>query len=113
MQHNAATHHSQHCLLRLKPPSGTELYHNLENSTCDPLKYIMGTYFINIQYVWENPSEYKGLIIMLKQTQGNLLYLILLEAQRLSGRVLDSRPRGPGFEPHRCHCVVSLSKNKS
>ena len=29
----------------------------------------------------------------------------------LSGRVLDSRPRGRGFEPHRRHCVVSLSKN--
>ena len=25
--------------------------------------------------------------------------------------VLDSRPRGRGFEPHRSHCVVSLSKN--
>ena len=32
-------------------------------------------------------------------------------AQRLSGRVLDWRPRGRGFEPHRCQCVVSLSKN--
>ena len=32
-------------------------------------------------------------------------------AQWLSGRVLDSRPRGVGFEPHRRHCVVSLSKN--
>ena len=31
--------------------------------------------------------------------------------QWLSGRVLDSRPRGRGFEPHRRHCVVSLSKN--
>ena len=30
---------------------------------------------------------------------------------RLSGRVLDSRPRCLGFEPHRRHCVVSLSKN--
>ena len=28
-----------------------------------------------------------------------------------SGRVLDSRPKGRGFEPHRRHCVVSLSKN--
>ena len=28
-----------------------------------------------------------------------------------SGSVLDSRPRGRGFEPHRRHCVVSLSKN--
>ena len=32
-------------------------------------------------------------------------------AQWLGGRVLDSRPRGRGFEPHRRHCVVSLSKN--
>ena len=32
-------------------------------------------------------------------------------AQWLSGRVLDSRPKGRGFEPHWCHCVVSLSKN--
>ena len=32
-------------------------------------------------------------------------------AQWLSGRVLDSRPKGRGFEPHRRHCVVSVSKN--
>ena len=32
-------------------------------------------------------------------------------AQWLSGTVLDSRPRGHGFESHRRHCVVSLSKN--
>ena len=31
--------------------------------------------------------------------------------QWLSGRVLDLRPRGGGFEPHRRHFVVSLSKN--
>ena len=30
--------------------------------------------------------------------------------QWLSGRVLNSRPKGRGFEPHLCHCVVSLSK---
>ena len=35
----------------------------------------------------------------------------LLGAQWLSGRVLDSRPKGRGFEPHRRHFVVSLSKN--
>ena len=29
-------------------------------------------------------------------------------AQWLSGRVLDSRPRVRGFEPHRRHCVVVL-----
>ena len=32
-------------------------------------------------------------------------------AQWLSGRVLDSRPKDRGFEPHRRHCVVSFSKN--
>ena len=31
-------------------------------------------------------------------------------AQWLSGRVLDSRPRGRGFEHHPCRCVVPLSK---
>ena len=31
-------------------------------------------------------------------------------AQWLSGRVLDPRPRGCMFEPHRRHCVMPLSK---
>ena len=31
-------------------------------------------------------------------------------AQWLSGRVLDSRPKGRVFEPHWRHCLVSLSK---
>ena len=36
----------------------------------------------------------------------------LLGVQWLSGRVLlDSRPRGSGFEPHRCHCVVFLEQD--
>ena len=32
-------------------------------------------------------------------------------AKWLSGRVLDSRPRGRGVESHRRHYVVSLGKN--
>ena len=32
-------------------------------------------------------------------------------AQWLIGRVLDSRPRGGGFEPHRRHCVVVLEQD--
>ena len=32
------------------------------------------------------------------------------EVWLLSGRVLDLRSRGRRFEPHRRHCVVSLSK---
>ena len=35
----------------------------------------------------------------------------ILGAQWISVRALDSRPKGRGFEPHRRHCVVSLSKN--
>ena len=31
-------------------------------------------------------------------------------AQWFSGRVLDSRPKRRGFQPHQCHCVVSLNK---
>ena len=32
-------------------------------------------------------------------------------AQWFSGRVLDSRPKGRGFEPHRRHCVVVLEQD--
>ena len=32
-------------------------------------------------------------------------------AQWLSGRVLDSRPKGSGFEPHRRHYVVVLEQD--
>ena len=32
-------------------------------------------------------------------------------AQWLSGRELDSRPRGRGFEPHRRHCAVVLEQD--
>ena len=39
-----------------------------------------------------------------------LLYIRVRGGQWLSGRVLDSRQRGRGFEPHRRHCDVSLSK---
>ena len=32
-------------------------------------------------------------------------------AQWLSGRVLDSRLKGSGFEPHQRHCVVVLEQD--
>ena len=40
------------------------------------------------------------------------LFILFFDAgtEWLSGRMLDSRSRGCGFEPHRRHCVVSLSK---
>ena len=38
-------------------------------------------------------------------------HFLLEGAQWLSGRVLDSRPKGRGFEPHRRHCVVVLEQD--
>ena len=43
MQHNAAFHQGLHCLLRSKKPLGAEKCHNLEYSTCNPLKYTIGS----------------------------------------------------------------------
>ena len=61
MQQNAAFHQGLHCLLRLKQPSGMEIHHNLENSTCDLLNFKMDhPILILYQYVWGNPSGYKG-----------------------------------------------------
>ena len=37
--------------------------------------------------------------------------LLLLGAQWLSGKVLDSRLKGCGFKPHRHHCVVVLEQD--
>ena len=34
-----------------------------------------------------------------------------LGAQWLSGRLVDSRPKGRGFEPHRRHCVVVIEQD--
>ena len=39
-----------------------------------------------------------------------LFNMIIKGVQWLSGRVLDSRPRGRRLEPQWRHCVVSLSK---
>ena len=38
--------------------------------------------------------------------------VVELGAQWLSDRVLDSRPKGRGFEPHWRHCVVVLEQDK-
>ena len=38
-------------------------------------------------------------------------FTFITGAQWLSGRVLDSRPRGRGFEPHQRHWVVVLKQD--
>ena len=53
--------------------------------------------------------------IGLNREQHEIIFLSettkLRGAQWLSGRVLDSRPKGRGFEPHRRHCVVVLEQD--
>ena len=71
MQHNAAVHQGQHCVLRLKQPSGTNLHHNLENSTCDPLKYTIGSP-IHIESICMGKS-----IRILRVNQNRALLLML------------------------------------
>ena len=67
MQHNAAFHQGLYCLLGFKEPSGTEIcvHHNLENSTCYPLKCTMGSpkHIVSI-CIWGNPLKYKGLRVI-------------------------------------------------
>ena len=59
MQHYAAFHQGLHYLLRLKQPLETEIYHNIENTTCDTLKYTMGSP-IHIESIYMGKSsEYK------------------------------------------------------
>ena len=45
--------------------------------------------------------------------RGTLSALVIVQSKKqwLSGRVLDSRPKGRGFEPHRRHCVVVLEQD--
>ena len=38
-------------------------------------------------------------------------HMAVMGAQWLSGRVLDSRSKGCGFEPHQRHCVVVLEQD--
>ena len=82
MQHNSAFHQGLHYnLFRLKPPSGTEIHHNLETSTCDPLKYRMGNPYSLHPYVWENPSEYNNkycIVFCNKLFETIINYLLLM-----------------------------------
>ena len=50
------------------------------------------------------------LLDMITSNVQNMKPLHIQGAQWLSGRVLDSRPKGCGVEPHRRHCVVVLEQ---
>ena len=56
-------------------------------------------------------------IFMTKDIDRIMVYMFKTEsilkkgAQWLSGRVLDWRPRGRGFEPYRRHCIMVLEQD--
>ena len=66
------------------------------------------------QLVLIENDRFQPLSIDMISFEKNIKYIATcrtMGAQWLSGGVLDSRPKGRGFEPHRRHCVMSLSKN--
>ena len=65
-----------------------------------------------IQTNWQffdDVNKNQSVAFMIRDLQTYHAYTFTGQIQ-LSGGVLDSRPRGRGFEPHWCHCVVSLGK---
>ena len=61
MQHNAAFPQGMQCFsgyamfAEIKHPSGTEIHHNLETSTCDQFKYNMGRLILIVSICMEKP----------------------------------------------------------
>ena len=71
---------------------------------------------LNIAYVNVNDVALLSHLIMAHNLRPSnpstgLRPAIFLGAQWLSGRVLDSRPSGRRFEPHRRHCVVVFEQD--
>ena len=72
------------------------------------MSWEVGCYNCYIHYVHSNTVILRPLASN-RPHMGNFLHDSFLGgAQWLSGRVLDSRPRGRGSGPHRHHCVVVL-----
>ena len=77
--------------------------------TCiNDIKY---AWILNKKYVSRNYSIFLLGTLLVSWWILSRIFIQVKGAQWLSGRVLDSRPRGRGFEPHRRHCLVSLSEN--
>ena len=56
-------------------------------------------------------KRYSGSVRLTKVPNEAKLQAVVDGAQWLSGRVLDSRLKGRGFEPHWRHCVVVLEQD--
>ena len=56
-------------------------------------------------------TTYLAQYVKINNYNGDGCFIKFKGAQWLSGRVLDSRPKGRGFEPHWRHCVVVLEQD--
>ena len=77
-------------------------------------KYETAKYRFKLSYTISNTwTHFLSMLVSVsinKLLNRRVCFNIKEGAQWLSGSLHDSRPRGPRFEPHRHHCVVSLSK---
>ena len=68
--------------------------------------------FINLPSIFKDKSVISSIPTYFENKESPIIcYKFNKGAQWLSGRVLDSRPRGHGFEPHRRHSVVVLEQD--
>ena len=87
------------------------MHHDIPQNLTDAL---WGRNFFRADYIQHRGAIECHASIDQSQIQHGHLQLLLIHlmgAQWLSGRVLDSRQRGRGFEPHRHHCVVFLEQD--
>ena len=71
--------------------------------------FLFAFFAISILYreAYKSPSRSNLTLVQLLLKGGPCQFFFFRE---LSGRVLDLRPKGRGFEPHRQHCVVVLEQ---
>ena len=64
-------------------------------------------------FVPKNGNEEALLLLQIAEAIVSVLYCYKLNGMlwEFSGRVLDSRPRGGGLEPHQRDCVVVLEQD--
>ena len=77
---------------------------------CD-LSQIVGIHMNHLIYAIQYNEQASSVCLILVQSILNKSEnaTLILGAQWLSDRALDSRPKGRGFKAHRRHCVVSLT----
>ena len=89
------------------PRTTTEMIRKLNSFILVDFHIHIDTISIVLPILYLKASQVLCILIMLYFCPG--FKVLKTGAQWLRGRVLDLRQRGHGFEPHWCHCVVSMS----